>query len=283
MMDERAPGTFSPGVIVNGVRDAGVPALDRGLAYGDGVFRTLAISDGEPTQWRRHYSKLASDCERLGLTPPAERVLRAEVREVSRARVRAAAKVIVTRGVGGRGYRHGAALQPTRIVMSAAFPDYPLEYRRSGVHARMCDLKLACQPALAGIKHLNRLENVLARAEWDDADVAEGLLCDCDGNVVCGTMSNVFMNADGCLVTPDLTRCGVAGVTRERIIEAAAREGVACEIRTIDRDELASATEIFFVNSLIGVWPVKSLGERRYAIGDAARRARQWLEQDHDA
>ena len=148
---------------------------------------------------------------------------------------------------------------------------------------RLCQLKLAHQPALAGVKHLNRLENVLARAEWSDADIAEGILCDGEGNVIGGTMTNLFIVLGDTLVTPELNRCGVAGVTRDRVMAIALREGVECQVRAVPVGELFSADEIFLVNSLIGAWPVRSMEGRNWSAGALTRSLQRWLTRENDA
>jgi 4-amino-4-deoxychorismate lyase len=138
-------------------------------------------------------------------------------------------------------------------------------------------LTLAHQPALAGIKHLNRLENVLARAEWNDRRIAEGLLCDAAGHVIGGTMTNVFIAKDGALATPALARCGVAGVTRERLIEAAREHGVTCAIADLSWRELMDADEIVLVNTLAGAWPVREVDGSARTPGPLARAMQGWL------
>ena len=148
------------------------------------------------------------------------------------------------------------------------------------MRVRRCHLVLAQQPRLAGAKTLNRLENVLARSEWDDPDVAEGLIADAEGRVVEGTMSNVFIAAGGRVFTPDLARCGVVGAQRERVRELLRREKVHCEERNLRWTDVLAAEEIFLTNSLIGVWPVRQVDERAYAPGPIAARVREWIESD---
>ena len=270
-------------ILVNGVNHPVLSATDRGLAYGDGVFRTLAVHDGTPDHWQRQYAKLAHDCEVLGIACPDERLLEREVRSACEPGDGYVVRITVTRGEGARGYRYAPASEPTRIVASAPAIQYPEAYREGGVKVRLCQIKLAHQPALAGVKHLNRLENVLARAEWSDADIAEGILCDGDGNVIGGTMTNLFIVLGGKLVTPELNRCGVAGVTRDRVLAIASRQGVACEVRVIASEELFSAEEIFLVNSLIGAWPVRAMEGRNWSAGAVTRSLQGWLARENDA
>jgi 4-amino-4-deoxychorismate lyase len=147
---------------------------------------------------------------------------------------------------------------------------------------RRCELRLALQPRLAGAKHLNRLENVIARMEWLDHRVAEGLLLDTEGYVIEGIAANLFIARNGSLLTPDLSRCGVSGVTRERIIDAAVRHGVPIRVAAITWDDLLGAEEAMLVNSLIGVWPVRALVDRAWTSTVWTSRIRDWLDGTED-
>lgn len=244
------------------------------------MFRTLAVRAGRPLNWTWHYRRLEADCARLGLATPSQALLLADIARAAPAE--ATVKILVTRGSSARGYAPQGARHPRRIV--AAFPPPAADPARArdGVRVRRCELVLSEQPRTAGAKTLNRLENVLARAEWDDPAIAEGMLCDASGRLVEGTMSNVFLAAGGALATPDLARCGVVGAQRESVREMLAEAGVACAVRDIAWEELAGADEVFLTNSLIGAWPVASLGERRWAPGPLVRRV-QALIAERDA
>ncbi len=265
-------------ILVDGLPANAVLADDRGFTYGDGVFRTLAMRGGRVQWWSQQYAKLAADCSALQITPPAEADLRRDLQTVAAQLPDCALRITVTRGSGGRGYAVPENPQPRRVVSANPLPEYPAHWSKQGVSVRMCELRLPTQPRLAGIKHLNRLENVLARAEWNDPAIAEGLLLDDAGNVIEGTRCNVFIVEGGALVTPDLSRCGVAGVTRDLVITAAGRNGLRCHIEPISRQRLEAATEILLVNSLIGVWPVAVLEHRRWSNFKAAPLVRKWLD-----
>lgn len=269
-------------VLINGVENAAMSPLDRGLAYGDGIFRTLPARKGAPQHWPRHYAKLAFDCAAIGLRCPDADVLSAELARVCDVEADCTIKVMVTRGVSSRGYRYDQDLEPTRIVMSTPLPDYPQRYTEAGVRVHRCRTRFAQQPALAGIKHLNRLENVLARAEWSDPDIAEGLVSDTDGNVIGGTMTNMFIVRDGVLVTSSLERCGVAGVTRDRVMQAASNHAVPCEIARVTWHDVMHADEVILVNSIAGAWPVRELEDRARSVGPLARAVQHWLKQDDE-
>ena len=266
-----------PMILVDGLPATAVPADDRGFTYGDGVFRTLAMRNGRAYWWPQQYAKLAADCSALYITPPAEADLLQDIQHIAAQLPDCALRITVTRGSGGRAYAVPENPQSRRVVSANPFPEYPPHWPEQGISIRVCELRLAAQPRLAGIKHLNRLENVLARAEWNDPAIAEGLLLDEASDVIEGTRCNVFIVEDDALVTPDLSRCGVAGVTRDLVIAAASRQGLHCRIAPVSRQRLETATAVFLVNSLIGVWPVAALEQRQWSDFKVASLVRKWL------
>jgi 4-amino-4-deoxychorismate lyase len=253
---------------VNGAPSSQVSILDRGLHYGDGLFETIAVFDGHPCLWEPHCWRLLRGCERLGIPAPDLHLLRAEAREIIQeagpGTPRAVLKILLTRGIGGRGYRPLVQPQPTRVLYLSPWPDHPQDAESEGVRVRLCNLRLAGNPWLAGIKHLNRLEQVLARMEWDDPGIFEGLLCDPQGHLVEGTSSNLFLWQGGALRTPDLGGCGVGGVAREAVIATAQALGVPVSIGRVSVADALGADLLLLSNSLIGLWPVRQLEERRY-------------------
>lgn len=253
--------------LVNGQASTSLAVADRGLQYGDGLFETLALRNGEPLLWERHVQRLGEGCRRLGLPAPDARLLREELNRIAGAEARAVAKIILTRGSAGRGYRADASGTATRIVQRLPWPAYPDAAAREGVDVRWCETRLARQPRLAGIKHLNRLEQVLARAEWQD-DYAEGLMRDTDGLVIEGTRTNLFLvRTDDTVVTPDLSQSGIAGVMRAQVLDSAATLGMRCMVQAVTADMVESARELFLTNSLIGIWPIRRIEARHYVAG----------------
>jgi len=250
-------------MIINGLPGDSLKANDRGLMYGDGVFRTLRISQGKPFLWQQQYDKLQHDCAAIEIRCPSIQILAGDLEHLllSRAELaqNAIVKIIITRGAATRGYAPAANPQVTRIVSISPVPDYPASFASQGIKAHLCKLRLGHQPRLAGIKHLNLLENVLAAAEWNDAAIAEGILLDEDGHIIEGTRSNLFLVRNGKLYTPDLSKCGVAGLQRERVIDYAKQHKIVCKITELTMDDLLAADEIFMVNSVIGLWPVREL------------------------
>lgn len=254
----------------------GDAAPDRGLEFGDGLFETIAVAAGRPRLLEEHLRRLAAGCVRLAIAAPPVASLRAEIHEAAAVPGAGVVKLIVTRGAGGGGYAPRAGAPARRYLQALPPRVRPAEWAGHGVALRVCATRLAEQSVLAGLKHLNRLEQVLARAEWSDPAIAEGLMLDVHGRLVCGTMSNVFIVIDQEIVTPSLERAGVAGVMRGALLAAFRADGARVTERDIAPAELAAASEVFVTNSLIGAWPARSLGTARWPAGPAARRAQAW-------
>lgn len=252
---------FKRRTLIDGEPAEAVAASDRALQYGDGLFETLAVVAGRPRLWESHFRRLREGARRLGIPCPEKELLQRELGHLLEGLAgNAAVKLVVTRGRGGRGYRPRADTPPTRILYLNSFPDYPRSHWTGGVEVRVCDTRLAEQPALAGIKHLNRLEQILARGEWDDDGVAEGLMRGQNGLFVEGTFTNLFALRAGRLYTADLRTSGVAGVMRGQILERCGEWDVPLRlVEGLSLDELEAAEEVFVTNSLIGLWPVRAI------------------------
>ena len=229
-----------------------VPFDDRGLAYGDGLFETVLLRDGQPVLWEYHHARLAKGCQRLNIPLPSARQLSQAWQAPPRAALEVL-KLILTRGSGGRGYAIPNEVAPRLMTRRTPFTTNETHWRE-GVCVRMCQLRLGHQPLLAGIKHLNRLENVLARQEWQEPDIAEGLLTDQASNVVEATSMNLFWSSEGRLYTPYIDRCGVEGTLRAALLS----EGLIHESR-LPAAALSSVERLWVGNSVQGVWPVREL------------------------
>lgn len=264
-------------VLVNGRGDGAIDPMDRGLQYGDGLFETFAVQDGRARFFDWHVERLAEGARRLALPMPDAAMLRDEIAEAW-PRGRGVVKLVLTRGVGARGYRPTAGALPTRIVSGHEWPARDSSMWSEGVRVGLCRTRLGRNAALAGIKHLNRLEQVLARAEWDDGAMDEGLMQDDRARLIGGTMSNVFLLLADRWLTPALADCGVAGVMRRAFRAWAAEQGIAvmeCDIALAD---LAGASAMLLTNSLIGAWPVRELAGGALPFDPLAARFNAWLD-----
>ena len=249
--------------LLNGAPLAEALRLSRGLHYGDGVFRTLLKYDGQLIDSRLQLLKLAHDASALGLESPAAEVLLGEAASVSAAMSSGVIKILLLRGGAGRGYAPptGQTARTDRLLLGYPLPAYPAQHWQQGIDAFRCGLRLGRQPALAGIKHLNRLEQVLASRDWP-AGAVEGILCDERGAPVCGTRSNLFWVQGGRLHTPALDGCGVAGMMRDKVLASATALGLEVRVESRPWSKLLDADEAFVSNSLIGIWPLRSLEQR---------------------
>ncbi len=261
---------------INGSSNNQISSLDRGLLYGDGVFETITVINGKPLLLSLHLKRLEKACVRLSI-PVQLSLIEDELDRFLSACCqgqkpdKAILKLIVTRGCGGRGYNPSTATEPVRILQWHDFPDNRETFSQEGVSVIFCKTLLAKNPALAGIKHLNRLEQVLARSEWSDSAIQEGLMFDTDGHLIEGTMSNVFLVHQGALLTPELKQCGIEGVMREHIVALAKKLGIACSSATISRATIEKADEVFLTNCVIGIWPVKQINQKTYMPGSVTR------------
>lgn len=266
--------------LINGEPGDSISVHDRGFQYGDGLFETLAVNNGEPLLWDNHLRRLLSGADRLGLQAPSAELLQHEAGQVCRAAGRGVLKIVLTRGISGRGYAPSARAEPTRTVGLLPWPEYPARYRTHGVSVQFCHTLISRHNRLAGLKHLNRLEQILGRMELND-DCAEGLMQDEDGHVIDGTMSNLFIVARDSLITPDLTHSGVEGVMRGVVLEHAAALSIPSRISGMTRADILAADEIFLTNSLIGLWPVRRIHSREYPVGRITQRIQEAIRDAH--
>lgn len=256
---------------VNGQPASRLSVADRGLAYGDGVFETMRVEKGKVARLELHLARLSLGCQRLHI-PIDVPQLADEIRRFCRqVETQATCKLIVTRGVGQRGYAAPNNVQPQRVLQLSELPAWPSQNTQQGVRLFACQTRLSRQPLLAGIKHLNRLEQVMARAEWQGDDFAEGLMLDTQGYITDCVFSNIFFVQQDVLITPCLNHCGVAGVMRRAIMSKAQELGVACQESKVKLEQLADMDEVFTSNSLYGIWPVRSYQQLSWPLGRLTR------------
>ena len=246
---------------------------DRALAYGDGLFETMRVHAGTLPWWEAHWSRLVRGGERLHMALPRPERVRAEAARLFDDGADGVLKLLVSRAGGARGYAPPVDGQVRWMIARHALPP---EAPSTGVRAIWCDIRMAVQPALAGIKHCNRLEQVLARGECVAAGVDEGLMQDVDGCVVSATSANLFVLRDGAWLTPRVDRCGVAGTCRAQLLQVLeAREA------TLDVAAVEAAEAVFLCNAVRGILPVARLGARTWPPHPSVAEARRILARLH--
>lgn len=270
----RFPGPGSMRVFQGEHEIAGVPADSRARLYGDGLFETMRAHGRDIPWWDAHWARLVEGAARLGIPLPAEPSARAAARGLLDD-TPAVVRLQLERGPGARGYAPSRGVAPLWSVSSHAPPA-----AARPVVLRWCETRMAIQPALAGLKHCNRLEQVLARAEWQQGatDADEGLMLDTAGDVVCATSANVFAHLDGEWLTPPVDRCGVRGICRGWAMGAIdARE------QRLAREDVERADGLFLCNAVRGILEVARLGDREWPRDPRIARLRARLAADHPA
>jgi 4-amino-4-deoxychorismate lyase len=255
---------------INGRAGDSIHVKDRGLSYGDGAFETMRVRRGAVRFLDYHLERLADACRRLKIKSPDRARLRNEIARIAALRAEGVLKLIVTRGIGARGYCLSGRERCTRVIslhpLSGAARAAALPKR-----VRLCAMRLGINETLAGLKTLNRLESVLARAEWTDTRIWEGLMRDTDDNIVCGTMSNLFMRRGSRLITPKLDRCGIAGVMRRWVLEQASGLELAVTEGRLRWEDLRGADEVFMTNAVVGIVPIAVIQHGRATLRLAER------------
>ncbi len=243
---------------INGQPGESIAATDRGLHYGDGLFETLLIHKGQAILLDQHLQRLQQGCTVLDLVFP--KCLHEEIQQFlsNRQATDAVLKIVLSRGSGGRGYKPPAVPATVRILQLHPLPTNIASNSQQGISVILCQHPISTNPRLAGLKHLNRLDQVLASMELTEG-IDEGLMFDESGFLIEGTRSNIFLASAGKLYTPDLSRAGVAGIMRSWLIKQFASEQIDVEINCIPRAQLEEITEMFICNSVFGIWPVTQL------------------------
>ncbi len=240
--------------LVNGKPQHQVSILDRGLQFGDGVFETLAVVNHRPCLWQYHMQRLQLGCERLGIPCPEESLLLSESRQLLESTAQAVLKIIVTRGESKRGYKAASSTTPTRIISVNSWrkPD------PSPVTVAVSQQRLGDNPYLAGIKHLNRLEQVMARQACPE-EAYDALMLDQQNHLIEGIMHNVFIQKSQQLYTPILDHCGVAGVLRRTIMERAEALSMPVLESRLGMNDVLQGDALYLCNSLSGIRAVSAI------------------------
>jgi 4-amino-4-deoxychorismate lyase len=264
--------------LVDGRPAANLDVLDRGLHYGDGLFETIACRAGKACFLDLHLERLSEGCARLGICYVDFAGLAAQIHTLAANPVQSIVKLIVTRGSAtARGYgAHGDEV-PRTLLLQYPWPAESPAHWEQGVAVRTAQGRLGENPTLAGLKHLNRLEQVLIRGEWRDPAIQEALVFGSSGWLVSGTMSNVFLIRGKELMTPAIIGAGIRGVMRRVVLREAQRGGLAVLETQLDAAAVAHCDEIFLTNARIGIWPVRALDGRERTVGPVTRQLQQWL------
>ncbi|WP_047046686.1 aminodeoxychorismate lyase [Vibrio mexicanus] len=257
---------------VNGVKQDMISLTDRSFQYGDGCFTTLMTEEGKPLLWMMHQERIEACLNVLGIEHPDWSLLLQWIEQAALPSGKAGVKVHISRGEGGRGYSP-TQVGPSNVTISTfALPEQYSAWRKEGVKLGVSQVKLGLNPILAGHKHNNRLEQVLAKADIEKQSLVDGIVLDINGNVIESTIANIFWVIGDTLYTPDLTLSGVAGVARRSVLEVAEKTSQAVEVGQYRLEALMKADEVFICNSLMGIVPVTRIADQEFKIGPLTKR-----------
>ena len=279
--------------LINGKFTKYISILDRGLAYGDGFFETMkwriCENNGDPKVefWNRHFNRINKGCNLLKINIPTEKVIlnhRNKLLEKAKKQGLDSGilKLIITRGEGGRGYRYDKGMKPNIIFLHFESKKISSRIYLDGVKVIFCSQCFTENTHLSGFKHLNRLDSIITRAEWDDDGIFEGLVLDKDKNIVEGTMTNIFFIKDNVLFTPKICSSGIKGIMREIVIDKMISLFEGIRIEKLSKSRLLKADSIFLTNSIVGLVPVKQVNKLKFNIDDSLQKFRKKINQQNN-
>ena len=249
---------------INGTEQSSLAADDRGIQYGDGCFTTARIQQGQIVLLDKHLARLRHACRTLFIPFTEWAALEQEMATLSRDKQEGVLKVILTRGSGGRGYSAAGCQAPTRILSTSPLPTHYPSWQQDGIALTLSPVRLGRNPALAGLKHLNRLEQVLVRRHLEQTNADEALVLDSDGWVTECCAANILWRAGDTVFTPRLDYAGVNGIMRQRCLELLAKSHYSVVEVSADADAVRRADEVLLCNSLMPVVPVSTFDEVSY-------------------
>jgi len=275
-------------VLINGIEADKIDAKDRGLAYGDGLFSTIKVQYGQLQLWELHLQRLQLGAQKLYFPDIDWAQLSAEVDLVAqqmKAQAQCVLKVIITRGSGGRGYSSTGCDTAQRIISTGPYPEFYQQWREQGIKVILCESQLASNRQLAGLKTLNRLEQVLIKKELESKQAVEGIVCDNQGVVIEACSANLFIFLDGRWQTPKLDSSGVAGVQRRYVMQLAEQAGITIDETYIHVERLKEAQAICLSNALMGIVPVNQYQQTVFGRESLARcrQLQSLIEQESDS
>lgn len=260
---------------VNGKR-TNTAKLDRGLQFGDGHFTTLTIEHGHTRWWHAHWLRLSKASQKLGIALPAEQDVLAVIRTIASEQPDCVVKIIITRGEGGRGYDWPVDALCNWYVTTAELP----QRSQKPLLTAVAEQQLACSKPFAGLKTLNRLEQVMLSKERADRGVDELIVCNTEGIVVETVSSNLFWRSNHHWFTPWLDSCGVAGVARGQILASQLLGRVQECVASMD--ELYAADQAFICNSVLGLRPLAQIGEHKLQHTQIPEALNPWWQASND-
>lgn len=277
--------------LVNNIFTDQISVYDRGLSYGDGFFETMFWKNAPNTStnkvefWDRHIMRIKDSCNLLNIKFPQEEMLfKYKEKILSKAQENkyksGVLKIIITRGVGGRGYKYEENMTPTIIFQVSPKPSLSKIIYKNGVDVIFCKKSITRNENLSGYKHLNRLDSVLSRSEWNDPKIFEGIFLDKRENIIEGTMTNIFMLKKNTIYTPSINDSGIKGIMRQIVIEKCKNFFDEIVIDKIPKKEFLSSDSIFLTNSILKILPIRKIENLEFKINKKIKEIMADLQDD---
>lgn len=256
-------------MLVNGKEKAEIDVNSRGIAYGDGVFSTIKVEFGKIQLWQLHLARLKKSAKKLYFPEVDWALLSQEIQTFSMqyvAQENSVIKLILIRGSGGRGYSINGCNTIDRIITAHPFPDHYEQWQAKGIALIQCEYQLPINKYLAGLKTLNRLDQVLIKQEIEAKNAIDGIVCDQQGNVIETCSANLFLYKNEQWYTPSLENSGVAGVKRQEILDQAKIKGLNIIKTPLNKLDLLNADALCITNSLMNIVPITQYEKYTYPL-----------------
>jgi len=254
--------------LINGDAKNSLSPFDRGLAFGDGVFRTFLVKDGNPINWKIQYQKLSQDLKAIDIKSPSKKTLLTEIQKLFPAKGIFISKIIVTRGESMTGYDFNEGIKPTRILLKIDFNINKSEIFKKGVRLTTSNIETS-KSSHPGLKNLNRLENVLARKSIS-RNFFDAIMVDSNGNICDCARSSLFIRFGSRLYTASNTSFGIHGVTKKIICKNEKKLNLTIDHSPLTLNQLEKADEVIVSNSIFGALQVVRFKNTKWEKGNLA-------------
>ena len=251
---------------VNGCEQQLLAITDRATQYGDGCFTTMLVEHQQVQLWSLHLTRLKVSLARLAITAPNWQQVYTDVIALAlKYPHKGGIKILISRGSGGRGYNPTGCNDTQVIITHFEWPLHYQQWQQQGIVLGVCQQRMGNSPMLAGMKHLNRLEQVLLKQEIEQAGWVDAIALDGDDRVIETTVANLFWRKGNTVYTPALQRAGVAGVMRQHVLDMLYKLNCDYQVGDFDLAAVFAADEVFITNALMALVPINQIQTTQYS------------------
>ncbi|MEC6822668.1 aminodeoxychorismate lyase [Photobacterium piscicola] len=252
--------------LVNSCEQQQLAITDRATQYGDGCFTTMLVEHQQVQLWSLHLARFKVSLERLAIAAPDWQQVYTDVAALAlKYPHQGGIKILISRGSGGRGYNPAGCHDTQVIITHFEWPLHYQQWQQQGITLGVCQLRMGNSPMLAGMKHLNRLEQVLLKQEIEKAGWVDAVALDSDGRVIETTVANLFWRKGNTVYTPALQRTGVAGVMRQWVLDMLNELNYDYQVGDFALEAVLTADEVFITNALMTLVPINQIQTTQYS------------------